>query len=172
MRKKLYASLTVIAIFCYSLTIAQTRTISGRVTSADTKETVSSVSVIVKGTADGTFTDEKGNFKITTKQSLPVVLVFSSIGFEEQTVNVNAAEEIVITMTPASSLGQEVVLAATRMPTRLLESPVSIERVNARQILNSPATSYYDMAGMLKGVDLTTSSLTFKTIGTILKRGI
>ena len=166
MRKKLCASLTVIAIFCYSLTIAQTRTISGRVTSADTKETVSSVTVTVKGTTEGSFTDEKGNFKITTRQSLPLTLVFSSIGFAENTVLVSAAEEIVVAMTPASSLGQEVVVAANRMPTRILESPVSIERVSARHIINSPATSYYDMAGALKGVDLTTSSLTFKTIST------
>ncbi len=136
MRKKLYASATVIAVFCCSLAIAQTQTITGRVTTTDTKETISSVTVIVKGTTEGTFTDEKGNFKITTKQSLPLMLVFSSIGFEENIVQVNAVEEILVTMTPASSLGQEVVVAANRMPTRILESPVSIERVNARPIMN------------------------------------
>ncbi len=166
MKKKLYASLTAITFLCYSLAIAQTQTINGRVTSIDTKETLSSVTVIVKGTTEGSFTDEKGRFKITTKQSLPLTLVFSSIGFEENIVQVNAAEEILVTMAPASSLGQEVVVAANRMPTRILESPVSIERINARQIINTPATSYYDMAAMLKGVDLTTSSLTFKTIST------
>jgi outer membrane receptor protein involved in Fe transport len=166
MKKKLYASLTAIIILCYSLAIAQTQTILGKVTSADTKETISSVSIVVKGTPEGSFTDEKGNFKIVTRRSLPLTLVFSSIGFEETTVQVSNAEEILVAMRPASSLGQEVVVAATRMPTRILESPVSIERVSARHIINSPATSYYDMAGALKGVDLTTSSLTFKTIST------
>ena len=54
-------------------------------------------------------------------------------------------------------------MAASRLPERILESPVTIERVNAAAILQSPATSYYDIISNLKGIDVTTSSLTFKT---------
>jgi outer membrane receptor protein involved in Fe transport len=63
-------------------------------------------------------------------------------------------------------LGQEIVVAATRTPSRILESPVTIERISAANIRNSASTSYYDMIAKLKGVDVVTSSLTFSTPST------
>jgi outer membrane receptor protein involved in Fe transport len=59
-----------------------------------------------------------------------------------------------------------VVVAATRTPLRILESPVSIERINSAVITTAAVPDYYDLVKNLKGVDLTTSSLTFKTIST------
>jgi outer membrane receptor protein involved in Fe transport len=43
---------------------------------------------------------------------------------------------------------------------------VTIERVNAATIRNSATTSYYDVVANLKGVDMVTSSFTFKTPST------
>lgn len=65
-----------------------------------------------------------------------------------------------------TTIETEVVISATLAPIRKLESPVSVERLGIRNFVNSPATSYYDNALMLKGVDLTTSGLLFKTIST------
>src|SRR5205085_6004350 len=45
-------------------------------------------------------------------------------------------------------------------------SPVTIERVNSAAIRNSATTSYYDVVANLKGVDMVTSSFTFKTPST------
>ncbi|HSK12976.1 MAG TPA: carboxypeptidase-like regulatory domain-containing protein, partial [Phnomibacter sp.] len=139
-------------------------TIRGTVTNAASKETVSSVSVVIKGSDEGTYTDDRGNFTLTTRRSFPLTLVFSSIGFGtvEKRVS-NASDEVDIVMNPASSLGQEVVVSATRMPSRILESPVSIERISNANIRNAPAANYYDLVVNLKGVDFVTSSLTFKT---------
>ena len=55
---------------------AQTTAISGNVRNSATKENASAVSVTIKGSSVGTFTDDKGNFKVSAK-SLPVTLVFS-----------------------------------------------------------------------------------------------
>ena len=65
-----------------------------------------------------------------------------------------------------SGLGQEVVVSATRTPQRILESPVSIERMGSAAIRNASAPNYYDAVSNLKGVDLTTSSLAFRTVST------
>ena len=46
---------------------AQNVTISGNVRNSNTKENASAVSVTVKGADDGTFTDDKGNFKLSVK---------------------------------------------------------------------------------------------------------
>ena len=53
------------------------RTITGNVRNSLNKDVVPAVSVTVKGTNAGTFTDEKGNFRFTTDQKSPLTLVFS-----------------------------------------------------------------------------------------------
>ena len=142
-------------------------TLSGNVHNALSKERVPAVSVVLKGFSTGTFTDDRGNFKLTTTTKPPYVLVFSSIGFETQEVTVSeGAGRIEVDFKPASSLGTEVVVSASRVPERILESPVSIERVGSAAIRNSPATDYYNVIRTLKGVDVTTSSLTFNSVTT------
>ncbi len=142
---------------------AQNVTINGNVRNSSSKEGSGAVSVIVKGEDNGTFTDDKGNFRITVKK-LPVTLLISSVGYELQEVTVSSATELVqVEFKPSSALGQEVVVAANRVPQKILESPVSIERVSAANIRNAPVSNYYDVVSTLKGVDVTTSSLTFRT---------
>jgi len=166
MRKLTFLVTFLLANLFSVITYAQTTTISGNVKNNNTQENTSAVSVTVKGSSEGTFTDDKGNFKIITK-SLPVTLVFSSIGYDIQEIAVNSATDVInIAFIPSNSLGQEVVVSASRLPQRLLESPVSIERVSAASIRNAPAASYYDVVSNLKGVDVVTSSLTFKTPST------
>jgi outer membrane receptor protein involved in Fe transport len=148
---------------------AQNLTISGNVKSSTGSETLGSVSVTLKGSTTGTFTDNKGNFKLNVPAStkFPVTLLFSSIGYGISEVSVAAAGEIpTVSLNPSSILGEEVVVSATRTPTKILESPVSIERINNTAIRNSPAADYYDMTTYLKGVDMVASSITFKTIST------
>ena len=142
---------------------AQTTTVSGKVENSATKEKVAAVSVTVKGTNTGTFTDDNGNFKITVSK-LPATLLISSIGYELQEVSVNSADEKpTVSFKPSNVLGQEVVISATKTSQKILESPVSIERLSSAAIRNSPAATYYDVIANLKGVDIVSSSLTFKT---------
>ncbi|HEY6955141.1 MAG TPA: TonB-dependent receptor, partial [Flavisolibacter sp.] len=167
MRKRLSFAAVFTTALIFSLTVfAQNVTLTGRVTNAVTKDGVGSVSVAIKGTSEGTFTSPNGDFKLTVR-SLPVTLVISSIGFDQQElVVVNATDVVNVSLTPAFSLGQEVVVSATRTPQRILESPVSIERVGTANIRNAAVPDYYDIVKNFKGVDLTISSITFKTIGT------
>ncbi len=150
-----------------SVAYAQSSTISGKIINRTTNESISAVSVTIKGSQIGTFTDDKGNFKVTFNQKLPVTMLFSSVGYAlQELVITNPAEYLTIQMAPSNSLGQEVVVSATKVAQKILESPVSIERVSAANIRNSPVSSYYDILSSLKGVDFTTSSLTFKTPST------
>lgn len=157
-----------ILLLCTATVFAQSTTLSGNVKNSSTGEPVVAASVQLKGkSSTGTFTDDKGNFKFIIKQSLPVTLVFSSIGFDNQEVVINtASESISVSMVPSIALGQEVVVSASRTPERILESPVTIERISTSTIRNAPGPSYYDALGNLKGVDVTSSSYTFKTIST------
>jgi outer membrane receptor protein involved in Fe transport len=166
MKKNSSTLLASIVLLGFSFAHAQTHTLSGKVTNSETLQSLPRISITVKASKEGAITDENGNFKIVTQKDFPMVLVFSSIGFEPREVEVSTAKDINVNIVPVVALGQEVVVAANRVPIKLIESPVSIERISAKQIIQSPATSYYDMATNLKGVDVTTSSLTFKTIST------
>src|ERR1700709_2681493 len=136
MKKRIsHFMLLVLANIIAAAAFAQTNTISGTVENSNNKEKISAVSVTVKGGTDGTFTDDKGNFKFTIGHSLPVTLVFSSVGFETQEATVSdASQKVDIAFKPASSLGQEVVVSATRSSIKSLESPVSIERMGRAQV--------------------------------------
>ncbi|MBL7734902.1 MAG: TonB-dependent receptor [Chitinophagaceae bacterium] len=152
----------VFSVFFMPATAQQT-VISGSIRNSLTNEIVPAASVIVKGTTIGTFSDEKGNFRINANLNFPITLVFTSVGFEPQELTVNSADPVQVSFVPASSLGEAVVISASRIAERILESPVSIERISTANIRNMPATSYYDMLRQIKGVDMTVSSLTFAT---------
>jgi len=145
----------------------QTTTVSGSVKNASSKEALSAVSVTIKGGTVGTFTDDKGNFRFTTVQKPPFTLVISSVGYASKEVAVKGNNEVVnVDLTASFTLGDEVVVAASRVPERILESPVSIERISAAAIRSTPQLNYYDMLTNLKGVDVVTASLTFRSVGT------
>ena len=141
--------------------------ITGNIKNGQTKENLSAVSVAIKGGISGTYTDDKGNFRLITGKKPPFTLVITSVGYSNKEINVdNASQTISAELEPSYALGQEIVVAASRLPERILESPVTIERVNTNAIRNAPGTNYYDALANLKGVDVTTSSFTFKTIST------
>lgn len=159
------ASLVVTVLFSV-LANAQAVTVSGTVRNSSSKEVVPAVSVTVKGTSQGTYTNSDGGFSLKVAK-LPVTLVFSSIGFEDQEVTVNsAASPVSVDFKSTTKLGQEVVVAATRTATRILESPVTVERLSNTALRAVAAPNYYEAIGNLKGVDVHTASLTFRTITT------
>ena len=166
--RKSYNVLAALIISCLSFFTAnaQSVTVSGTVTNNTTKEIVPAVSVVVKGTSQGTYTNSNGGFSLKVDK-LPVVLTFSSIGFESQDITVSdASKSINVDFKVNNALGQEVVIAATRAPQKILESPVTVERMSQSLIKNVAAPSVYEAIANLKGVDVHTASLTFRTVTT------
>jgi len=147
--------------------LAQTVTISGTVRNSTTKEGVPAVSVVIKGSSSGTYTDDKGLFSISTSAKLPLTLVFTSVGFESKELQVSSVSSTLeVDFVSVSTLGQEVVVAAARVPQRILDAPVTIERLSSLALRNAAAPNYYEALTNLKGVDMHTASLTFRTVTT------
>jgi outer membrane receptor protein involved in Fe transport len=124
---------------------------------------------LIKGGTRGTYTDNHGNFKLNVNQAVPFTIIISSVGFETKEFVVESASSgtgIMVELKPASIMATEVVVSATRSQIRNLESPVSIERMSSSYIREVPAPSFYDAIANLKGVDVVTSSILFKTMGT------
>lgn len=141
--------------------------ISGKVLNDQTREALQSVSVQVKGTIGGTITNASGEFKLRAKNKFPLILVFSSLGFQQQEFEVqNISSNVTIALTTQTVLGKEVVVTASRVAESILKSPVAIEKLDIRSIRESPAPTFYDALENVKGVQMTTSSLTFKVPNT------
>lgn len=167
MRKSCRLLAIPLLISLFSITaLAQQTTISGIVRNSSTQDVVPAVSVVVKENNQGTYTNSDGEFSISVSK-LPVTLVFTSVGYDTYEVTVNdASAKVQVDFRPASTLGQEVVVAATRAPTRILESPVTVERMSSAVLRNLAAPNYYEAINNLKGVDMHTASLTFRTVTT------
>src|SRR5690606_13908121 len=159
-------NLLMLVIIINSSLFAQPVSITGKITNKESNESLVGVTVTIKGTTVATMTDANGNFKISTKKTLPLSLVISSSGFETHELVLKSFNVIYILLRTAVLTIEVIVIGGSRIATRLLVVPVTVDRIGARQIVNAPAISYYDIAGNLKGVGLTTSRLTFKTIST------
>ena len=79
-------ALQLLFTFLITFAFAQEKiTVSGKVTNGETP--LANVSVKIAGSKQGTTTDEQGNFKISVAKGQR--LVFSYVGYEEQTVVVS-----------------------------------------------------------------------------------
>ncbi|RYE17125.1 MAG: TonB-dependent receptor, partial [Sphingobacteriaceae bacterium] len=152
-------------VFSVSKVFAQT-TVSGTVTDKISHEKLIGVSVSLRG-GTGTSTDAAGRFSFKTTRPKPFTLVISYVGYQtlEQQIT-GSSTSLNFELQQQGVLGQEVVVAASRTPERILESPVSIERLSSAAIQQSAAPSFYDALANLKGVELSAQSLTFKSINT------
>tara|TARA_R110001592_G_scaffold108191_1_gene302626 strand:+ start:3005 stop:5824 length:2820 start_codon:yes stop_codon:yes gene_type:complete len=142
--------------------------ISGRVVDATNGESLPGVNIRVKDKVIGTITNAKGDFSLTVNQSAPLTLVFSYVGYTPQEISITEANVtgLEIKMEEQVLFGQDVVVSASRVEESILRSPVSIEKLDILDIRNTAAASFYEGLATLKGVDMSTQSITFKSINT------
>ena len=90
------------------------------------------------------------------KHLLILTLFFCSVSFAQKVVSDSIKNTVL----------NEVVVSASRTPEKVLQSPVTIERMGLKDIKKTASPSYYDGLENLKEVQMNTSSLTFKSINT------
>ncbi len=160
----LFASL----LFSISIAYAQeSLIISGSIKDSDLDTPLPGVNIAVKGTVLGTISDGNGKFQVKLKSSFPITISFSFIGYKTQEVLLTAQRDnLDISLEPTTLLTEEVVVSASRIEESNLKSPVAIEKLDIISIKNTPAPSFYDALENVKGVQMTTSSITFKVPNT------
>lgn len=141
--------------------------IKGVVTEAGTNAPIIGASVQIKGTVAGTITNEKGEFTLITKEHFPLVITISYIGYEATDVNVASAGQQIVSQLKVKAVNtNDVVVTASRIEENIMQSPVSIEKMDARCIKETPAPTFYDAIESVKGVQMTTLSLGMKVPNT------
>lgn len=160
-------SLCIIFSFQYSGLLAQQQKISGVITDKNTREPQGFANVVVKGTTTGTSTDVNGKFELLVNfgDTGTVVLQVSYVGYETQELNVSQGVTYVeFRLQPTIIFSKEVVISASRVGESIMEAPVQIQKISARQVENSASGDFYQGLQNMQGIDVVTSSFGFKAI--------
>ncbi|GHB35315.1 SusC/RagA family TonB-linked outer membrane protein [Mongoliitalea lutea] len=155
-----------------SAVFAQSRTVSGQVTSREEPEGIPGVNVLVKGTTNGTVTDFNGNYTLSIPSGDNVVLVFSFVGFLQKEVRVgnNSVLDVLLEQ-DLKTLNEVVVVGYGTQERRDITG--SVTSISNKSIENLVTPSFESqLAGRAPGVQITTPNGTLGAAPIIRVRGV
>ncbi len=134
---------------------AQNVTVRGKITKDD-GQPLSGASVVVKGTTNGTTSNEQGNFLISAPGD--ATLVISSIDFTSREIKVNNQSTINVTLSSADkTLGEVIVVGyGTQRKEAITGSVASINGDKMREVPSPNVTQA--LQGRLAGVEISQTS--------------
>ncbi|MBL7697129.1 MAG: SusC/RagA family TonB-linked outer membrane protein [Chitinophagaceae bacterium] len=109
------------------------------------------VSVMIKGSARGTFTDNSGSFTLKIRES-DRTLIITSVGFEKRELAITGETVYSIVMTPAIGKLDETVVIAYGSTTRRMNTG-NLGRVGSQEISRQPVSNVLSaLQGRIPGV--------------------
>ena len=154
MKTKLKGILTLLLALVVQITFAQDKTISGTV--SDSSGTLPGVSVLVKGSAQGTQTDFDGKYSITTTEGS--VLQFSYIGYKTVEKTVGSSRFIDITMEEDASVLDEIVVTALGISKEKKSLGYSTQKIDGEEVSKVKDANFINsLSGKVSGVEIKTS---------------
>ena len=145
MKAKLNGMLTLFFALAVQIAFAQTKEVSGTVTDGSGVP-LPGVNVLVQGTTTGTQTDFDGNYSIEAENG--ATLVFSYVGFGDQSVTVGSGSTYDVQMEAGESL-DEVVVTALGISREKKTLGYATEEVSGDQV--STVTAGGNVANSLSG---------------------
>ena len=158
----------VLFLFLLQNIYAQTSyLISGKIYDSTSTKGLDAATVKVKGARGVAITKEDGTFQLKITQKLPITLQISYVGYSDQEFTVSSeSSPIAIALKTEDIYANQVVVTASRVAESILKSPVAIEKLSLTTLQQATAPSFYDAMENIKGLQMTTSSLTFKVPNT------
>lgn len=131
-------------------------TASGTVT--DSKgEPLIGVSILVKGTSNGTITDMDGNFKIQAAKG--DVLEVSYIGYASQAITLTSAQPLKVTLGEDTQVLDEVVVTALGIKRATKALSYNVQEVKGDELTTVKSANFMNsLAGKVAGVNINASS--------------
>ncbi|WP_240699297.1 SusC/RagA family TonB-linked outer membrane protein [Spirosoma sordidisoli] len=151
--------------------LAQDRTISGRVTSADDNQPIPGASVVVRGSTRGTTTDANGNFRIQATRGQALRISF--IGTTTQDVTIGNADVINVALKQEANALNEVVVTALGIEREKRQLGYAVTEVAGQDLANSQRDNFLNaIQGRVAGVQVGTSSGMPGSSSSVIIRGI
>ena len=146
-------TLTLVMSFCISLSLqAQNVSLSGKVTDANSGDALPGVSVMIEGTSSGTASDAEGNYALSVPAN--ATLVFSFIGYANQSVAVNNRTTINVTLAEDLTQLDEIVVVGYGTQEKR-DVTGAIASISETQIKEIPVSSSVKvLQGRVAGVDI------------------
>lgn len=157
MKKRFLQSLLLtITLLCAQIVFAQRTSVSGRITGEDGTP-LAGVSVQVKGTKTGVSTNNNGEYTISVSKPTDV-LVFSSVGFENQETAVNGQSSIDTKLMTANTKLNDVVVVGYGTQ-RQKDVTGAVSSVTADDFNEGPLLSPQQLIqGKMAGVNISQNS--------------
>lgn len=150
---------------------AQTRTVSGQVTSTDDGSVLAGVSVMVKGTTRGAQTDVDGKFKLDNVSSSET-LVFSFVGFNSSEQVVGNRSVINVALATSEAMLEQLVVVGYGTQTKR-DVTGSITSIEGSKVALAPVQSFDQaLQGRASGLNITTPNGVLNNPPVILIRGM
>ncbi|MBS1489119.1 MAG: carboxypeptidase-like regulatory domain-containing protein [Bacteroidetes bacterium] len=158
MVKNLQIKMAAIMILFTSVVMAQTRTVSGKVTSSEDGTPMPGVNVLIKGTTNGTTTDSEGTYKLSVADEGGTI-IFSFIGYTSQEQEIGARTVVDVSMAPDATQLSEVVVTAFGLQSEKKALGTSVAVVKAEDIENTRQTNFLNaFTAKVAGVRVQSSS--------------
>ena len=142
MKHNLFTHLRLFLLFAACLfsasAWAQTKTISGRIMGSD-GVTIPGVTVLERGTSNGTSTGADGSFNLSVQPN--ATLVISSVGYTAQTIAVGSQSTFNVTLATATTALNEAIVVGYGTQTKA-DMTGSVTQLSARDVENQPVTSF------------------------------
>lgn len=137
-------------LLSFTITSAQTIKVSGSVKNA-VQEPIASVSVKIKNSDVGTTTDANGNFSLDVPGT-QTVLVFTHVGFLEQSFTVGSQTNFEIIMEESASGLAGVVVVGYGSKTRKATLTSSVSAIKAEKLVESVPNIANKLSGRVSGI--------------------
>ncbi|MBL3656867.1 SusC/RagA family TonB-linked outer membrane protein [Fulvivirga sediminis] len=158
MKNFLLVSFLVSFCFISNNVWSQSRTITGKVTSAEDGSSLPGVNVIIKGTSSGTVTDIDGHYSVSVPES-GEVLLFSFIGLKSQEININSQSVIDVKMSSDVQELSEVVVTAIGIEKDARKLGYSATKLDNQELTQGKSTSVLNsLQGKVAGAQISSSS--------------
>lgn len=131
--------------------------IKGTVKSSEANETLPGVSVILKGSSQGTTTDNNGGFELSIPTT-NAVLVFSFVGYVSQEVTVGSRSVVDVTLSPDTKSLNELVVVGYGVQKKV-NLTGAVSQVQAKELENRPLNNMSQiLQGMVPNLNVTFST--------------
>jgi TonB-linked SusC/RagA family outer membrane protein len=147
-----FAGLLLLCVLLLFISAAYAQTVTGTV-SGENGTKLPGVSVIVKGTSQGTITNNDGKFSITAAGN--AILVFSYVGYKSTETNIAGRTVVNVSLEPDNTALGEVIVTALGIKKQSRGLGYSVTSVKAEELsVNRTSNVMNSLQGKVAGVNI------------------
>ena len=164
--------LTILVLTIFSVTASAQNTISGQVLEKDTNIPLVGVSILIKGTSQGTSSDFDGNYELKNIKNGDL-LVFSYIGYKTQEISIDNQSSLNISLETDAEQIEEVVITALDIQRDKASLGYSVDQLQPADFAVAQENNIMNsLSGKVSGLQITQGNTGVDGSSRILLRGV